>query len=242
MTRRIDRAVIMSLVLANIVLIGLVAAQGQRIDEALERVEALAAREEQAAERESTLGAAALAPGAGTEDAGEKGQAPQEPEKAASPAESILSETSAPKAQAAAVRRSDLPVSGAPGKTQRSGLSGAAHVPDKSIQSQGAPAESIFSGEQAFTAYAYCACEICCGEWAKYGKTASGTTPEQGRTVAVDPSVIPLGAEIWIDGAGPYTAEDTGSGIDGRTIDVFFDSHEDALAWGKRTVEVTWEK
>lgn len=217
MTRRIDRAVIMSLVLANIVLIGLVAAQGQRIDEALERVEALA---EQAAERESTLGAAALAPGVGTEDAGEKGQAPQEPEKAASPAESILSETSAPKAQAAAVRRSDLPVSGAPGQNQR----------------------SVLTGEGAFTAYAYCTCEICCGEWAKYGKTASGTTPEQGRTVAVDPSVIPLGAEIWIDGAGPYIAEDTGSGILGNTVDVFFDSHEDALKWGKRTVEVTWEK
>ena len=230
--RRIDRAVIMSLVLANIVLIGLVAAQGQRIDRALERVEALA---EQEAERESTLLAGALAPGA--EEA-----PPQEPEKAASPAESILSETSAPKAQAAAVRRSDLPVSGAPGKTQRSGLSGAAHVPDKSIQSQGAPAESIFSGEQAFTAYAYCACEICCGKWAACGKTASGTTPEQGRTVAVDPSVIPLGAEIWIDGAGPYIAEDTGSGISGNTVDVFFENHQDALAWGKRTVEVVWEK
>lgn len=202
MTRRIDRAVIMSLVLANIVLIGLVAAQGQRIDRALERVEALAARE---AERESTLGAAALAPGAE--------EVPQEPEKA----EGVIS---APKAQAAKVCRDDLSVSGVPGQNQR----------------------SVLTGEQAFTAYAYCACEICCGEWAKYGKTASGATPEQGRTVAVDPSVIPLGAEIWIDGAGPYTAEDTGSGILGNTVDVFFDSHEDALKWGKRTVEVVWEK
>ena len=208
--RRIDRAVIMSLVLANIVLIGLVAAQGQRIDRALEKVEALA---EQEAERESTLLAGALAPGAEEEDAGEKGQAPQEPEK---PEGAI----SAPKAQAAAVRRSDLPVSGVPGQNQR----------------------SVLTGEQAFTAYAYCACEICCGEWAKYGKTASGATPEQGRTVAVDPEVIPLGAEIWIDGEGPYIAEDTGSGILGNTVDVFFDSHEDALAWGKRTVEVVWEK
>lgn len=210
MTRRIDRAVIMSLVLANIVLIGLVGLQGQRIDEALERVEALA---EQEAERESTLLAGALAPGA--EEA-----PPQEPEKAASPAESILSETSAPKAQAAKVCRDDLSVSGAPGQNQR----------------------SVLTGEQAFTAYAYCACEICCGEWAKYGKTASGTTPEQGRTVAVDPSVIPLGAEIWIDGEGPYIAEDTGSGILGNTVDVFFESHQDALKWGKRTVEVVWEE
>lgn len=91
-----------------------------------------------------------------------------------------------------------------------------------------------------FTAYAYCACEKCCGRWAKYGLTASGTVPQQGRTVAVDPDVIPLGSELWIDGEGPYIAEDTGSGIDGNTIDVFHQSHADALQWGKREVTVTW--
>ena len=91
-----------------------------------------------------------------------------------------------------------------------------------------------------FTAYAYCACEKCCGKWAAYGLTASGTVPQQGRTVAVDPDVIPLGTELWIDGEGPYIAEDTGSGIDGNTIDVFHQSHADALQWGKREVTVTW--
>lgn len=91
-----------------------------------------------------------------------------------------------------------------------------------------------------FTAYAYCACEKCCGKWAAYGLTASGTVPQQGRTVAVAPDVIPLGTELWIDGEGPYIAEDTGSGIDGNTIDVFHQSHADALQWGKREVTVTW--
>lgn len=91
-----------------------------------------------------------------------------------------------------------------------------------------------------FTAYAYCACEKCCGKWAEYGLTASGTVPQQGRTVAVDPDVIPLGSELWIDGEGPFVAEDTGSGINGSTIDVYHDSHADALEWGKREVTVTW--
>lgn len=91
-----------------------------------------------------------------------------------------------------------------------------------------------------FTAYAYCACEKCCGKWAEYGLTASGTVPQEGRTVAVDPDVIPFGTELWIDGEGPFVAEDTGSGINGSTIDVFCQSHTDALEWGKREVTVTW--
>ena len=93
-----------------------------------------------------------------------------------------------------------------------------------------------------FTAYAYCACEKCCGKWAEYGLTASGTVPQQGRTVAVDPDVIPLGSELWIDGEGPYIAEDTGSGINGSTIDVFHQSHDATLEWGKREVTVTWHE
>ena len=93
-----------------------------------------------------------------------------------------------------------------------------------------------------FTAYAYCTCEKCCGKWAEYGLTASGTVPQQGRTVAVDPDVIPLGSELWIDGEGPFVAEDTGSGINGSTIDVYHDSHDAALEWGKREVTVTWHE
>ena len=94
--------------------------------------------------------------------------------------------------------------------------------------------------EAQFTAYAYCACTKCCGKWAEYGLTASGTVPQEGRTVAVDPDVIPLGSELWIDGEGPFIAEDTGSGINGSTIDVYHQSHAAALEWGKREVTVTW--
>lgn len=104
------------------------------------------------------------------------------------------------------------------------------------------PEESQPMQSAVFTAYAYCACEKCCGRWAEYGLTASGTVPQQGRTVAVDPDVIPLGSELWIDGEGPFVAEDTGSGINGSTIDVYHQSHADALEWGKREVTVTWHE
>ena len=101
------------------------------------------------------------------------------------------------------------------------------------------PEESQPMQSAVFTAYAYCACEKCCGKWAEYGLTASGTVPQQGRTVAVDPDVIPLGSELWIDGEGPFVAEDTGSGINGSTIDVYHQRHAAALEWGKREVMVT---
>ena len=92
-----------------------------------------------------------------------------------------------------------------------------------------------------FTAFAYCACSKCCGRWSQYGLTASGTAPQQGRTVAVDPDVIPLGTQLTIDGSAGYIAEDTGSGIEGNTLDIYFERHEDALRWGVRKVTVTWE-
>lgn len=86
-------------------------------------------------------------------------------------------------------------------------------------------------------ATAYCNCSICCGKWAG-GKTASGTTPRAGRTIAVDPRVIPLGSTVTIDGYGTYIAEDTGSAIKGNIIDIYFSSHSEALKFGRRTITV----
>lgn len=94
---------------------------------------------------------------------------------------------------------------------------------------------------------AYCSCVKCCGVWSKdhpsrqgtdYEQhTTSGTIPVAGRTVAVDPDIIPLGSKILIDGH-EYIAEDTGSGVKGNHIDIYFDSHEEALEWGVKTLEV----
>ena len=88
-----------------------------------------------------------------------------------------------------------------------------------------------------FTVYAYCPCETCCGQWSG-GPTASGVMPEEGRTVAADWDVLPAGTEIYIDGVGWRTVEDTGSGIKGNSLDLYMDNHQDALEWGVQEVEV----
>ena len=84
---------------------------------------------------------------------------------------------------------------------------------------------------------AYCPCEKCCGQWAG-GNTASGTVPTAGRTVGVDPEVIPLGTTVYIDGQA-YRAEDTGA-FTGNIIDIYMDSHEEALRFGRKEATVTW--
>lgn len=65
-----------------------------------------------------------------------------------------------------------------------------------------------------------------------YGVTASGTTVTEGRTIAVDKEVIPMGWWVYIDGIGYRRAEDTGSAIKGNKIDVYFDSHSYANKFG----------
>ena len=85
---------------------------------------------------------------------------------------------------------------------------------------------------------AYCNCRKCCGKWAG-GKTASGTWPEQGRTIAVDKRQIPLGTTVMINGLS-YTAEDTGSGIGWDCIDVYFDDHAEAKKFGVKYLKVNY--
>jgi 3D (Asp-Asp-Asp) domain-containing protein len=77
----------------------------------------------------------------------------------------------------------------------------------------------------------YCPCAECCG--AGGGKvTASGTTPTAGRTVGVNPSVIPYGTNLKIGNTYGYVAEDTGGGIGTYHIDIFVNSHAEALQKG----------
>jgi len=85
------------------------------------------------------------------------------------------------------------------------------------------------------TAYGYCPCVKCCGK--SNGITSTGVKATAGRTIAVDTNVIPLGSTVVIDGK-EYIAEDTGGGIKGNKIDVFHDTHTDALRFGKREIEI----
>lgn len=82
-----------------------------------------------------------------------------------------------------------------------------------------------------FTLTAYCRCSKCCGK--SDGITTSGKKVKANHTIAVDPKVIPLGTEVVIN-RKIYVAEDTGGAIIGNRIDVFFDSHSDALDFGRQ--------
>jgi 3D (Asp-Asp-Asp) domain-containing protein len=87
-----------------------------------------------------------------------------------------------------------------------------------------------------FKLTAYCPCPQCCGEWAD-GITYTMTKATAGRTVAVDPKVIPLGSTVYINGSA-YVAEDIGGAIKGNRIDVYFPDHQTALQFGVQYAEV----
>lgn len=87
-----------------------------------------------------------------------------------------------------------------------------------------------------FKITAYCPCSKCCGKWSD-GITSTGVTATEGRTIAVDPKVIPYGSIIEINGHR-YISEDCGGAIKNNRIDLYFDSHEDALEWGVQNIEV----
>ena len=70
-----------------------------------------------------------------------------------------------------------------------------------------------------------------------YSTTAMGTPLERG-VIAVDPSVIPLGSKLWVEGYGVGRAEDTGGAIKGRRLDLLMDSKAEASQWGRRMVKV----
>lgn len=67
--------------------------------------------------------------------------------------------------------------------------------------------------------------------------TSCGVAPYYG-VAAVDPAVIPLWTELYVDGYGYATALDVGGSIKGNRIDLFFESYDEAMSWGMRNVKV----
>ena len=93
----------------------------------------------------------------------------------------------------------------------------------------------------------YCICKKCCGKSPDdpgYGITASGRKATPYVSVAVDPDVIPLGADVLVDyGDGEihyYRADDTGGAVKGNHIDLCVGSHQEAIELGVKTVTVWW--
>ena len=90
--------------------------------------------------------------------------------------------------------------------------------------------------ELTMTATAYTAsCEGCSGI------TSTGINlidnPEK-KVISVDPSVIPLGSKVYVEGYGYAIAGDTGGAIQGNKIDIFIPNKQDAINWGVKEVNV----
>ena len=102
-----------------------------------------------------------------------------------------------------------------------------------------ATTESINLGEYRLTAY--CSCKKCCGKWADNRGSevvgAVGKVLNAGYSIAVDPNVIPYGSIVVINGK-EYEAMDCGGAIKGNRIDVYFNSHEEALKFGVQYADV----
>lgn len=81
---------------------------------------------------------------------------------------------------------------------------------------------------------AYCACMQCCGK--TNGITASGTHATANRTIAT-PSTFAFGTKVLINGV-TYTVEDRGGAIQGNRIDIYMNSHSEALRFGVRYLYV----
>ena len=86
-----------------------------------------------------------------------------------------------------------------------------------------------------FTCTAYCGCSYCSEGYGSM--TATGVYARANHTIAVDPSVIPYGTWVVINGI-TYKAEDCGGGIKGNEIDIYFEDHAATEAFGVRTCEV----
>jgi 3D (Asp-Asp-Asp) domain-containing protein len=89
---------------------------------------------------------------------------------------------------------------------------------------------------------AYCPCTKCCGPLAQ-GVTASGrlVSHNAGKFVAADTGILKFGTRLEIPGyhdARPVEVIDRGGAIKGYKLDVYFPTHEEALLWGRKMLDV----
>ena len=117
------------------------------------------------------------------------------------------------------------------------------NLPNEDKPAEGCAALDIGEPLGEFKLTAYCPCAKCCGK--TDGITSTGALAAEGRTIAVDPRVIPYGSTVTIyfsDGTShTYTAEDCGGAIKENRIDVFFDDHQAAREFGVQTAYVYME-
>lgn len=102
--------------------------------------------------------------------------------------------------------------------------------------------QQFYKGEQPklrslgiFKTTGYCPCRRCSSGWG--GRTSSGAIARANHTVAVDPRVIPYGTKLMVNGI-IYTAEDMGSGVNGKHLDIYYNTHGEARLQGVQYAEV----
>ena len=82
----------------------------------------------------------------------------------------------------------------------------------------------------------YCSCVSCSGPYGT--KTASGARTTEGRTIAVDRRLIPLGSKVYIEGYGDFIAEDVGGAIKGNKIDIYLNDHSRVKQMGVKYADI----
>lgn len=88
-----------------------------------------------------------------------------------------------------------------------------------------------------YTISFYCDCPICT-KTVKGSKTATGTKPKEGTTIACDGNILKMGDIVYIESVGVRICEDKGSSITKGRIDVYMDDHDIASKMGIRKVNV----
>jgi 3D (Asp-Asp-Asp) domain-containing protein len=105
------------------------------------------------------------------------------------------------------------------------------------VKAEAEPAKKKSSKQITVKATAYTAsCEGCSGI-TKTGINIKANP--DAKVIAVDPSVIPLGSKVYVEGFGKATAADIGGGIEGKEIDIFIPSEQDAIDFGVKKLKVT---
>ncbi|WP_249869394.1 3D domain-containing protein [Oceanobacillus saliphilus] len=120
-------------------------------------------------------------------------------------------------------------------KSTSQGTENTAAVKSETVESQSQQTPEGKTISVAATAYT-AGCDGCSG--ITYTGVDLNKNPN-AKVIAVDPNVIPLGSEVYVEGYGYATAADIGSAIKGNKIDLHVPTKDEAFAWGVRTVNVT---
>jgi len=117
------------------------------------------------------------------------------------------------------------------------GLASAALAPVIAAKCPAVQKEKMRTTVKRFRVTAYCPCQKCCGKYAD-GITASGHKIRFGDRFVAAPLEFRFGTSMLIPFYGTVEVRDRGGKIKGDRLDVFFDTHQKALDWGVKFLDV----